>query len=75
MRLVQHLCGAQSAKLPIEEYIYEKVLEGLKLTVDQFVDLCILCGRDYCGSIKGQPLVPCLLVPLCASICHCTPAV
>jgi len=30
------------------------VLEGLKLTADQFVDLCILCGCDYCGSIKSE---------------------
>ena len=33
----------------------DKVLgkEGLDLTMDQFVDLCILCGCDYCDSIKG----------------------
>ena len=30
-----------------------QVLEGLKLTADQFVDLCILCGCDYVGTIKG----------------------
>ena len=53
-RLIRHLCAAQAAKLPIEEYDYEKVLEGLTLTADQFVDLCILCGCDYCGSIRGQ---------------------
>jgi flap endonuclease-1 len=53
-RLVRNLCAAASAKLPITEYEYEKVLEGLKLTADQFVDLCILCGCDYCGSIKSE---------------------
>ncbi|KAL3146724.1 Elongation of fatty acids protein 2 [Trebouxia sp. C0009 RCD-2024] len=52
-RLIRNLCAAQAAKLPITEYEYDKVLEGLKLTADQFVDLCILCGCDYCGSIKG----------------------
>ena len=26
---------------------YEKVLESLKLTSDQMLDLCILCGTDY----------------------------
>lgn len=31
-----------------------QVLEGLSLTSDQFVDLCILCGCDYCGTIKGM---------------------
>jgi 5'-3' exonuclease len=25
----------------------------LELTYDQFVDLCILCGCDYCSTIKG----------------------
>lgn len=60
-RLIRNLCAAQAAKLPITEYEYDKVLEGLKLTADQFVDLCILCGCDYCGSIKGQPVLRNLL--------------
>lgn len=30
-----------------------QVIEELALTPDQFVDLCILCGCDYCGTIKG----------------------
>lgn len=29
------------------------MIAGLELTPDQFVDLCILCGCDYCGTIKG----------------------
>ncbi|CEM31007.1 unnamed protein product [Vitrella brassicaformis CCMP3155] len=29
------------------------VLEDLKLTMDEFIDFCILCGCDYCDSIKG----------------------
>ncbi|GJU04046.1 flap endonuclease 1 isoform X2 [Tanacetum coccineum] len=29
------------------------VLEGLCLTMDQFIDLCILRGCDYCDIIKG----------------------
>lgn len=33
-----------------------QVLAGLKLTADQFVDLCILCGCDYVGTIKGALL-------------------
>lgn len=32
---------------------HAKALEGLGLTEDQFVDLCILCGCDYAGTIKG----------------------
>ncbi len=30
-----------------------QVLEGLEMTQDQFVDLCILLGCDYCDKIKG----------------------
>ena len=31
----------------------DKVLEGLEMDMDQFIDLCILLGCDYCDSIKG----------------------
>lgn len=31
-----------------------QVLEELNLTMDQFIDLCILSGCDYCDSIKGK---------------------
>ena len=52
-RLIRNLCTPVQQKVPINEYEYEKVIEGLKLTQDQFIDFCILCGCDYCGSIKG----------------------
>ncbi|CAK0783365.1 Elongation of fatty acids protein 2 [Coccomyxa viridis] len=52
-KLVRNLMKPQTQNLPINEYDYDKVLEGLSLTSDQFVDLCILCGCDYCGTIKG----------------------
>lgn len=29
----------------------QSILDGLKLTYNQFVDLCILCGCDYCPNI------------------------
>mmetsp|Transcript_39556 Transcript_39556/g.63470 ORF Transcript_39556/g.63470 Transcript_39556/m.63470 type:complete len:243 (-) Transcript_39556:165-893(-) len=31
----------------------DKVLSGLNLTMPQFVDFCILCGCDYCPTIRG----------------------
>ncbi|KAL0412847.1 UNVERIFIED_CONTAM: Flap endonuclease 1 [Sesamum radiatum] len=31
----------------------DKVLEELNLNMDQFIDLCILAGCDYCDSIRG----------------------
>lgn len=27
--------------------------QGLDLSHDKFIDLCVLCGCDYTGSIKG----------------------
>ena len=30
-----------------------QVLDELKLTPEQFVDMCILCGCDYAGTIRG----------------------
>jgi flap endonuclease-1 len=30
-----------------------QILEELEFTMDQFIDLCILCGCDYCDNIKG----------------------
>lgn len=35
------------------EINFNKVLSGLELNYDQFVDLCILCGCDYCETIPG----------------------
>lgn len=51
--LLRHLTFSEARKMPIDEYNYAKVLLGLELTADEFVDLCILLGCDYCESIKG----------------------
>ena len=37
----------------IIEIKLDEVLSGLGLTMDEFVDLCILCGCDYCERIEG----------------------
>jgi len=42
-----------NAKTDLQSLSYSKALEGLELTHDQFVDLCILLGCDYCDSIRG----------------------
>jgi flap endonuclease-1 len=55
-KLIRKLTFSQSnakEKQAILEIDYEMVLKGLDLTYDQFVDLCILCGCDYCSTIKG----------------------
>ncbi|OEH78947.1 flap endonuclease [Cyclospora cayetanensis] len=38
---------------PVLSIRLDKVLSQLQLTMDQFIDFCILCGCDYCGSIRG----------------------
>ncbi|KQK05142.1 flap endonuclease 1-A [Brachypodium distachyon] len=52
-RFVRHLMDPSSRKIPIMEFEVAKILEELEFTMDQFIDLCILCGCDYCDSIKG----------------------
>eukprot|EP01027_Heterolobosea_sp_BB2_P012699 GEZU01018380.1.p1 GENE.GEZU01018380.1~~GEZU01018380.1.p1 ORF type:complete len:410 (-),score=122.72 GEZU01018380.1:68-1297(-) len=51
--LVRHLTFSEARKQPIQEFNLKEVLEGLELDYDQFVDLCILCGCDYCDTIRG----------------------
>ncbi|KAK8260716.1 hypothetical protein V6Z12_D13G137200 [Gossypium hirsutum] len=52
-RFLRHLMGPGSRKVPVLEFEVGKVLEELNLTMDQFIDLCILSGSDYCESIRG----------------------
>jgi 5'-3' exonuclease len=47
------MSGSGANNQPILEIDLEIALCGLGLTFEQFVDLCILCGCDYCSSIKG----------------------
>uniref|UniRef100_A0A8C1ZQC8 Flap endonuclease 1 n=1 Tax=Cyprinus carpio TaxID=7962 RepID=A0A8C1ZQC8_CYPCA len=42
-----------SRKLPIQEFHFSRILLEMGLTHQQFIDLCILLGCDYCGTIKG----------------------
>lgn len=54
-KLLRKLTFSQSSKekQPVLEIDFQQVLQGLGLTYEQFVDLCILCGCDYCSTIKG----------------------
>lgn len=51
--LLRHLTFSEARKMPISEINLAQVLEGLQMSMEQFVDLCILLGCDYCDSIKG----------------------
>ncbi|KAI0999733.1 Flap endonuclease 1 [Podosphaera aphanis] len=45
--LLRHLTFSEQRKEPIQEIFLDKVLEGLEMSYEQFVDLCILLGCDY----------------------------
>ncbi|TDH65260.1 uncharacterized protein CCR75_008419 [Bremia lactucae] len=51
--LYRRLTVSAAKKIPILEIRLEQALQELQLTHEQFVDLCILCGCDYCDSIRG----------------------
>jgi len=45
--------GLNSKKEPITQIDLSLVLEGFGMNMDEFIDLCILCGCDYTHSIGG----------------------
>jgi len=45
--------GFNSKKDPITEIELSKVLEEFGMNMDEFIDLCILCGCDYTPHIEG----------------------
>uniref|UniRef100_A0A673XV35 Flap endonuclease 1 n=1 Tax=Salmo trutta TaxID=8032 RepID=A0A673XV35_SALTR len=51
--LLRHLTASEAKKLPIQEFQFTRLLQDINLTHEQFIDLCILLGCDYCGTIKG----------------------
>ncbi|GAA5916497.1 hypothetical protein JCM6882_001741 [Rhodosporidiobolus microsporus] len=51
--VLRHLTFSEARKMPIDVISLETVLEGLELTMDQFIDMCMLCGCDYLEPIKG----------------------
>ncbi|VVC40698.1 XPG-I domain,XPG/Rad2 endonuclease,PIN domain-like,Flap endonuclease 1,5'-3' exonuclease, C-terminal [Cinara cedri] len=51
--LLRHMTFSEARKMPIQEFQLETVLETMEMSRDEFIDLCILLGCDYCNSIKG----------------------
>jgi len=50
---VRKMTFANASKADIQEINYAKAIAGMEITHDQFVDLCILLGCDYCDTIRG----------------------
>eukprot|EP00126_Sphaerothecum_destruens_P007304 Sdes_comp19793_c0_seq1m11884 len=51
--LLRHMTFSEARKMPIKEYHLERILEGFEMNMNEFIDLCILLGCDYCETIKG----------------------
>merc|ERR1712232_564467 len=51
--LVRKMTFANQSKSMVQTLNYKKAIEGLELTHNQFVDLCIMLGCDYTDTIKG----------------------
>ncbi|XP_011311490.1 flap endonuclease 1 isoform X2 [Fopius arisanus] len=51
--LLRRLTFSEARKMPVQEIHLDKVLEGMELTREEFIDFCIMLGCDYTGTIKG----------------------
>jgi len=51
--LLRKMTFAAGKAADVQVITYDKIISGLAITHDMFVDLCILMGCDYCDSIKG----------------------
>ncbi|ORY26869.1 PIN domain-like protein [Naematelia encephala] len=51
--LLRHLTFSEAKKMPISEISLQLALEDLQMTMDQFIELCILLGCDYLEPCKG----------------------
>lgn len=51
--LLRHLTASEAKKLPIQEFHLTRALEDIGISQEQFIDLCILLGSDYCETIRG----------------------
>lgn len=51
--LLRRLTFSEARKMPIQELHFNKILEGLELNHEEFIDFCILMGCDYTDTIRG----------------------
>lgn len=51
--LIRNLLAAEAQKKQIFEVNLKVALTQLDISMDQFIDFCILCGCDYCDHLKG----------------------
>jgi len=44
---------SSAAASPIMEFDLSVLLAELEVTMEQFIDVCIMCGCDYANNIRG----------------------
>ncbi|KAG9391069.1 Flap endonuclease, FEN1 [Carpediemonas membranifera] len=52
-KLVRRFMAPEKKKIAVHEYRVSDLLAAMDLTMDQFVDVCIMCGCDYTETIPG----------------------
>lgn len=56
-KMLKNLFDTESSrtaqKRPVFELTLSRILEQLDVSMETFIDFCILCGCDYCGTIRG----------------------
>lgn len=58
-RMLRHLTSPAARKEPIQEIHLATVLDEMKLTMEQFIEMCILCGCDYVsGTSNTREIAP-----------------
>ena len=45
--------GFNSKKEPVTQVDLDAILEGFDMNMEEFIDLCIMCGCDYTTTISG----------------------
>merc|ERR1719502_483146 len=55
--MLKNLFDTESSRTQTKRPVYEihlsALLEQLDVSMDAFIDFCILCGCDYCGTVRG----------------------
>lgn len=51
--LLRHMTFSETRKMQIQEFRLDDILQQMHFSREQFIDLCILLGCDYCDTLKG----------------------
>lgn len=52
-RLLRHVTASEAQKIDVAEFDLEVILDTIGITMESFIDLCIMLGCDYSNTIRG----------------------